>query len=406
MTRILRIINSADPREGGPIEGARRLGEIWARQGHRQDMLTLDPPDELHLPDYPGQIVPLGPPRGRGLRQRYRYAPAMVPWLRRHAGDYDAVIVSGLWRYAARGAAKALAGSPVPYFVFPHGMLDPWFRQTMPLKHLGKQVSWWWAEGPLLAGAKAVLFTSEEERRRAENAFRPWRVNAAVAPYGASDIDPGLSGDPAGDGAGAALGDAGAQIEAFRRLLPALGQRPFLLFLGRIHPKKGCDLLLQAFATIAQDDRGTDLVIAGPDQVGLVATLRELASRRGVADRVHFPGMLSGAAKAGALRGASAFVLPSHQENFGIAVAEALAAGTPVLVSDRVAIWREILADGAGMVAPATAADTAAMLARFGALPVRQRALMGRRARHCFTTRFRIDEAADHLLRLIEQHRA
>ena len=116
--------------------------------------------------------------------------------------------------------------------------------------------------------------------------------------------------------------------------------------------------------------------------------------------------MLSGAAKAGALRAAAAFVLPSHQENFGIAVAEALAAGTPVLVSDQVAIWREILADGAGMVAPATAADTATMLSRFCALPVRQRSVMGRRARHCFATRFRIEAAADHLLQLIDQHRA
>ncbi|MDF2604942.1 glycosyltransferase [Sphingomonas sp.] len=106
MTRVLRIITSADPRAGGPIEGARRLGEVWARQGHRQDLLTLDPPDEFHLPDYPGAIVPLGPPRGRDPRQLYRYSPAMVPWLQRHARGYDAVIVSGLWRYGARGAAR------------------------------------------------------------------------------------------------------------------------------------------------------------------------------------------------------------------------------------------------------------------------------------------------------------
>ena len=143
MTKVLRIITSADPRTGGPIEGARRVGEIWARQGHRQDMLTLDPPGERHLTDYPGRIVPVGPPRGRGPRDRYRYSAAMIPWLAAHARDYDAVIVSGLWRYAARGAMIALAGGATPYFVFPHGMLDPWFRQDARLKHLGKQLSWW-----------------------------------------------------------------------------------------------------------------------------------------------------------------------------------------------------------------------------------------------------------------------
>lgn len=386
MTRLLRIITSADPRTGGPIEGARRVAEVWAGQGHRQDLLTLDPPDEHHLPDYPGRIIALGPPRGRELGARYRYGPAMVPWLRAHAGAYDAVIVSGLWRYSARAARVALAGGPVPYVVFPHGMLDPWFRRSAPAKHLVKQASWWWAEGPLLAGARAVLFTSEEERRRAEGAFRPWRVRGAVVPYGAADIG----------------GDAVSEVAAFRMLLPVLGDRAFLLFLGRIHPKKGCDLLLAAFAAVAADHPSIDLVIAGPDQVGMAAKLQATAMRAGIGARVHFPGMLAGDAKAGALRAAAAFVLPSHQENFGIAVVEALAAGTPVLVSDQVAIWREILADGAGLAAPATVAGTSDMVARFLALPLADQVAMARQARACFVDRFHLNRAADGLRLLIE----
>jgi glycosyltransferase involved in cell wall biosynthesis len=390
VTRILRIITSADPRTGGPIEGARRVGEIWAGQGHRQDMLTLDPPDERHLADYPGRVIPIGPPRGRGLRDRYRYSPAMVPWLEAHVRDYDAIIVSGLWRYAARGAMRALAGGPVPYVVFPHGMLDPWFRRDAPLKHLGKQLSWWWAEGRLLAHARAVLFTSEEEMLRAEDAFRPYRVAGTVVKYGTTDI----------------AGDSGAQVAAFRAAVPTLGQRRYLLFLGRLHRKKGCDLLLAAFAAVAGRDPGLDLVIAGPDQVGLVAALRADAQRAGIAARVHFPGMLGGDAKAGAYRAAEAFVLPSHQENFGIAVAEALAAGTPVLISDQVNIWREVLADRAGLVAPDTVAGTTDLLARFLALDPAERADMARHARTSFTTRFHIDRAAADLLDLIERHMA
>lgn len=387
MTRILRIITSADPRTGGPIEGARRVGEIWARQGHRQDLLTLDPPDERHLDDYPGRIVAIGPPRGGGPLQRYRYSPAMVPWLRAHVGAYDAVIVSGLWRYSARAAGVALAGARVPYVVFPHGMLDPWFRRTAPPKHLAIQASWWWAEGRLLAGARAVLFTSEEEQRRAQGAFLPYRVRGAVVNYGAAD----LSSDPL------------AQVAAFRALLPMLRGRAFLLFLGRIHPKKGCDLLLGAFASVAAAHPAIDLVIAGPDQVGMAGTLRAAAARAGIASRVHFPGMLAGDAKAGALRAATAFVLPSHQENFGIAVVEALAAGTPVLVSDQVAIWRELLADRAGLVAPDTLDGTTELLARFLSLPLAEQRAMGRRARDAFVTRFHIDRAADSLRVLIER---
>lgn len=387
MTKILRIITSADLRGGGPIEGTRRFAEVWARDGHQQDLLTLDPPEELHLPDYPGDIFRVGPPRGGSLLQRYRYAPAMVPWLKAHAGDYDAVIVSGLWRYMARGAYKGLAGGPVPYFVFTHGMLDPWFRESAPAKHWGKQLSWLWAEGPLTANATNVLFTTEEEKLRADKAFWPYRAKPEVVGYGTSDV----------------AGDPPVQIAAFRALLPALGERRFLLFLSRIHPKKGCDLLVEGFAAIAAADPALDLVIAGPDETGLVEGLRSRAQALGIADRIHFPGMLKGDAKAGAFRAADAFVLPSHQENFGIVVAEAMACGTPVFLSDKVNIWREVVADGAGMVEPDTLEGTRTLLKRFVALSPEERRLMGEAARTSFLSRFHVEQAARGLMAMIER---
>lgn len=386
MTRILRIITSADPRTGGPIEGARQVGEIWSRAGHQQDLLTLDPPDEHHLHDYPGTIVALGPSRGTRLAERYRYSPAMLPWLAAHLRDYDAVIVSGLWRYAARGAMRALAGSDIPYVVFPHGMLDPWFRRTAPLKHLGKQASWWWAEGRLLAGARHVLFTSEEERCRARGAFWPYRVNGTVVAYGTPR--------PSHSDASAA---------AFRALFPSLGDCRYLLYLGRLHPKKGCDLLVEAFGKIAPHHPDLDLVLAGPDQTRLGSSLQETAQKLGLSDRIHFPGMIEGEAKAGALRAAEAFILPSHQENFGIAVAEALAHGTPVLISDQVNIWRKVLAEGAGLVAPDTLAGTTDLLTRFLGLSPEERNEMRRKALHCFAHRFDLEHAAAELMTLLRR---
>jgi glycosyltransferase involved in cell wall biosynthesis len=389
VTRVLRIITSADPRTGGPIEGARQVAAAWARAGHRQDLLTLDPPGEEHLPDYPGRIVALGPPRGRGPLARYRYGAAMVQWLSAHARDYDAVIVSGLWRYSARGAMRALAGGSIPYFVFPHGMLDPWFRRGAAMKHGVKQASWWWAEGPLLEGARAVLFTSEQERRRAHGAFRPYRITAEVVDYGTADIGGG---------------DAASDIAAFRTTVLRLGTRDFLLFLGRLHPKKGCDLLVDAFARVAAEDPELDLVFAGPDDAGFGAVLRAQVAAAGLAGRVHFTGMLAGREKAGALRAARAFVLPSHQENFGIAVAEALACGTPVLISHEVAIWREVVADGAGIAAPDTLAGTYDLLRRFLALDAIERAALRSRARAAYDRRFTIERAATSLMTTIERH--
>src|SRR5439155_18412891 len=128
--------------------------------------------------------------------------------------------------------------------------------------------------------------------------------------------------------------------QVFYVWLPQLPSKPFLLFLGRIHPKKGCDLLIAA-----SEDASIDVLTARPDQVGWRAELEQRAT-----DRVTFAGMLDGEIKAGALVAADAFILPSHQENFGMAVAEALSVGLPVLISNRVNNWRELEEDHAGYV--------------------------------------------------------
>jgi glycosyltransferase involved in cell wall biosynthesis len=386
MTRLLHILETADPRSGGPVEGARRFGEAWASFGHRQDILTLDPPDEIYLQDYPGEIYRVGPRRGRSLQLRYRYSAAMIPWLRAHAANYDAVIVSGLWRYHARGAFKALAMSSTPYFVYTHGMLDPWFRRRYPLKHAIKQISWLFTEGPLLRHANKVLFTTREEQILADRQFFPYCASGAVVGFGTADV----------------VGDRSTQIAMFRAAFPKIGQRRFLLFLSRIHPKKGCDLLIDAFATIASKYTDLDLVIAGPDQIGIAGKLRTQAGRLGLDGRVHFPGMLSGDIKAGAFQAADAFVLTSHQENFGVVVAEAMSYGSPVLISDKVNIWREVDADSAGLVESDTVDGACALLERFLALSPVERREMGYRARHSFVSRFQVTNAASALMAVIE----
>jgi glycosyltransferase involved in cell wall biosynthesis len=142
------------------------------------------------------------------------------------------------------------------------------------------------------------------------------------------------------------------QIDLWRASLPELGSAPFWLFLGRIHPKKGVDLLLRAYCEIAAASNQPlpTLVLAGPVQDQRYrATLARIAESVPNGSRILWPGMLEGERKWGALRSAEAFILPSHQENFGIAVVEALAAGTPTLISKKVNIWEEIVSAGAGI---------------------------------------------------------
>lgn len=380
--RLLQVIASADPRTGGPIEWVLRNADAVAAMGHQTEVLTLDAPGEAWAKGFPLPLTVVGP-----AMRRYGYTPRLVPWLRAHACDFDVTIVNGLWNYSSLGTWRALAGGPVRYFVVAHGMLDPWFRQHRPVKHWVKLAFWLAAEGRVLRDARRVIFISEEERQRAEGAFRGHDFRGCTIACGTAD-PPGVPGP---------------QIAAFRAALPRLGARPFLLFLGRLHPKKGCDLLLSAFTRIAGAHPDLDLVMAGPDQVGWRAALIHLSERLGIGGRVHWPGMLAGDVKWGALHAAEAFVLPSHQENFGIAVAEALACNTPVLITEKVNIWRDVAASGGGLVGSDTEAGIAALIEQFLGLPAPARATMRVQARRCFQEHFDIHTAARDLLCVVEE---
>ena len=385
--RILAIIASADREGGGPIEAVIQLGATLKRRGHTQELLTLDLPDAPYLRDFPMRVHAMGArPRGGRLGRWARLSPRALAWARAHVRDYDAVIVEGLWNFSTMVARYALAGSGTPYLVYTHGMLDPWFKRRYPAKHAAKQLLWLVNEGPLLRKAAAVAFTCEQERVLARQSFVPYRARERVVRFGTADAPPATS----------------AQIAAYEATVPALGSRPYLLYLSRIHEKKGCDLLVEAFGTVAASHPDIDLVIAGPDQTGLKAGLIATAERLGIAARIHWPGMIVGDAKWGAFRGCEAFILPSHQENFGIVVAEAMACAKPVLISDQVNIWREVDEAGAGLIAPDTLAGTCDLLTRFLALDAASREAMGAHARAAFVDKFEVEAAADDLIALLE----
>jgi glycosyltransferase involved in cell wall biosynthesis len=321
---------------------------------------------------------------GSGLTS-YRYSRALLPWLREHGGEYDRVIVNGIWQYLSFAAWRRYAGSSIPYYVFPHGMLDPWFKETFPIKHLKKWLYWPWAEYRVLRDAAAVIFTSEEERLQARRSFWLYRAREKVSPLGveASPISPNAKSE-------------------FLARYPQLQHTRNFLFLGRLHSKKGCDILLDAFARIRSNDP-ISLIIAGPDQIGWESDLRRQVARLNLNNRVVFTGMLQGAMKEGALASADAFVLPSHQENFGISVVEALAAGVPVLISNRVNIWREIDGDGAGYVEADDLDGTTRLLQRWIDTAPTERQTMRQNARNCFEHRFEIDRAVNSLSQVLRE---
>jgi glycosyltransferase involved in cell wall biosynthesis len=381
--KILRVISSMDPRTGGPCEGIRQITQVLDAEGHSTEVACLDAPDHPWVRESPMPIHALGPPTGR-----YYYSGRLVPWLRSHAGHFDCTIVHGVWQYQGLGVWMVLRRTDQPYFLYSHGMLDPWFRRAYPLKHLKKVLYWRLAEHRILHDASAVLFTSEEEQLLARQSFRPFRCNGVVVNYGTR----GPVGDPE------------VQRREFLARYPELSGKRLLLSMGRIHLKKGCDLLIEAFADAARSDPELHLVMAGPDQTGWKGELQQLAEARGVGPRITWTGMLSGDLKWGALRASDAFILPSHAENFGIVVAEALACGLPTLISNKVNIWREVQADGAGFVGNDDLPGTNAILRRWLDCTAEERQAMRQSALRCFDTRFHIQRAASSLIQTLRRH--
>ena len=381
--RVLRVVHSLRKESGGPSESVRRSSLALAAMGHAVEIASLDTPVDV---EGERELIV------HGLGQKtssYGQTPELGPWLRQHHARFDAVLIHGLWQYQGWGTFQALHGSGTPFLVFPHGMLDPWFRKNYRLKHAKKQVYWWLREQWVLKAAAAVCFTCEEERRLARSSFWPYRLKERVVAYGTAAPE-------------LAIED---QRKAWREFCPQIGGKPFILFMGRIHPKKGIDLLLKAYAEVyARASDAPLLVVAGPTEDAVYEEkIRALALATCPVGAVVWPGMLSGATKWGALRCCEAFVLTSHQENFGIAVAEALACEKPVLISRQVNIWREVVGDGAGLVADNTVEGAIELLSNWAKTGTAERRIMGGEAGRCFAQRYEITQAAESLVDAVRE---
>ena len=340
--RVLHVISSLDRRAGGTAATVVNLAQAQSALGMTVTVAAtwcagedLLPADELRRR---GVAVELIGPCFKTLAWHRHIAPT----IRQQVTSSDVVHVHGVWEEIQHQAAKACRRAAIPYVMLPQGMLDPW---SLAQRRMKKAVYLFCRLRRDLNGAAAMHFTTDIEC----DLVAPLRLAPRII------IEP--------------LGVDLAEFEnlpprgTFRGRFPQLGQRRILLFLSRLHYKKGLDLLLTAFARVRTPD--IVLVLAGPVEAAYRAQLEQIIAAQGLEDAVVFTGMLHGAERIAALAEAELFVLPSHQENFGIAVVEALAAGTPVLISNQVNIWRSVVEAGVG-AAVATNVDVLAQeLARW-----------------------------------------
>ncbi|WP_254073605.1 glycosyltransferase [Cellulophaga sp. HaHaR_3_176] len=307
---------------------------------------------------------------------------------------FDVIIAHGLWLYHTHAVIKAILQyrktndtSPKVY-VMPHGMLDPYFQKAKErkLKALRNDVYWKLFENKVINEADGVLFTCEEELLLARTTFPNYKPKREI------NVGYGIQAPPAYEN----------QMKlAFINKVPEWNKEPFYLFLSRVHQKKGIDLLIKGYLKLEKEFKTIpQLIIAGP---GLEhAYGKEMQMLASASSNILFPGMLSGDAKWGAFYESQAFILPSHQENFGIAVVEALACNKPVLISDKVNIWREIKTENAGLIAKDNEEETYQLLQKWQNLSVLEQEMMSKNAYKAYQKFFTIKQSVNQFLKSIE----
>jgi len=332
--RVVHVVSTLDPAAGGPSQVALRLAAAQSALGHEIHILFYSTPADRERTEREIERVP--------FHDRIQFHPLLDPGrveylLARRARHMvgaltptsDFIHIHGVWGSILKAAAEVAFGRGVPYCFQPHGMLDPWsLGQKRWKKRIGLAVGY----GAALRRSSFIHALNGDEARL----IKPLNLGerTVIIPNGFffEEISPL------------------PQMGTFRAAHPELGSQPYILFLARLHPKKGLDILADAFSLLARQREDVRLVVAGPDG-GARADFEARVASADVTDRVHVVGALYGRDKFAALVDAACFCLPSRQEGFSVAITEAMACAVPVVISEA-CHFPEVSDAKAGIVVP------------------------------------------------------
>lgn len=323
--RILHVLNSSDPENGGTFQAVRELSAHQAALGHEVTVVSTGR-DGSPLSSQGEKWIVFSV-----QWDAWKWSTAMQKAMAGMIKATDVVHLHTVWEFPVYYGHTLSLKFGKPYILSPHGMLDRW---SLAQKALKKRIYLSWIGRSILAGAGAVHFTSRAESERSQ--LLPMKNKSIVIPLGVT------------------LSDLGSPDQkAFYEKFPELAGNRFILFLGRLHPKKRPELAIRAYQKISAEFKNCYFLMAGPGEASYVLGLKEIVKGCGLENRVLFPGMLDRSLVLAAYRLADLFVLPSLQENFGLSVAEAMASGCPVVISPEVDLSEEVRRTGAGIVVAA-----------------------------------------------------
>lgn len=391
--KILRVINSMNPASGGPCQGIRNTVPQMTSLGAHTEVLCLDDPKSDWMGKDVFTVHAVGKAQGP-----WAYHAELLPWLKNHMSSFDVVIVHGLWQYHSYAVIKVQQSLKKQrlkcpsIYVMPHGMLDPYFQKAegRKLKAIRNSLYWHLIEAKVVRNADGLLFTCQEELELAAKTFNRYQPKAVY------NVGYGVLPPPE-------LNQI--HTKAFKQLCPETEGKPYILFLSRVHEKKGVDILLSAYDKVyANDSTAPMLIIAGPGmETDYGKRLKKIVDNSSFLNsNVRFVGMLQGDIKWGAFYNAETFILPSHQENFGIAVAEALACKLPVLISNKVNIWREIESKSGGFVANDDEDGIIGLLNKWKNCEVKVKQDMRLNAYAAYDQFFTVQQAANNVMKVLK----
>jgi glycosyltransferase involved in cell wall biosynthesis len=384
--RVLHVIPSVSERHGGPSYAVRAIVRALTERGVDVLIATTDADGNGSRLN-----VALGSPVVRnGLTyiffrrdlRLYNVSTGLWRWVDANIRAFDLVHIHALFSFSSTVAARAARKHAIPYIIRPLGVLNRWGMENR--RRFVKGLSFRLIENPILKNSAAIHYTSRAEQHEAEI------------------CDPRIASHPSAIIPLPVVAPANVSADTFVQRFPAAQGKQLILYLSRIHPKKGVELLLQAFSSIASSELSALLVLAGEGPAEYISMLRQQVSHLDLSDRVIWPGFLAGDDKAAAFAAASVFVLPSFSENFGVAAAEALAAGVPTVITEDVAIAEYVRQPNAALIVQATVDAVRNGIAELLTSPEKRReiSLNGRRVA---ALRFSPDAVSTAIIQLYHQ---
>jgi glycosyltransferase involved in cell wall biosynthesis len=354
--KVLHVATTLGPENGGAAVACIELCVALAERGHQVEIFTttVDIPPSWDVRrnqpfNYRGINIHFFPVWGPNY---YWISPALFVALWKKIRKFEVIHIHSLYRIHLPVTAWICRFFRRPYLVKPHGSLDPFLFRYRRWRKIPHEFLF---DRSAYAHAAAIHYVADEERRLAESTklVKSIKTKGIVVPSAVVVPEGAFSGE---------RDKANVSSLAIERLIlrfPELKDKVIILFLGRLNFKKGIDILVAAFAIVKKTISKAHLLIVGPDSEGYGNQIKIWLREHDVVAETTFTGMLLGDEKMAAFHLASVFVLPSYTENFGIAIVEAMIHGSPVVISNKVNIWREIEEAGAGLVTECDVGQTA-----------------------------------------------